>query len=129
MLRLGLDARAGSCGLDPAAILSAPLAASFPVDSVRKAIEAAAGKILDLLGPRRRAGSENAVREYLQSEVLGTPAAELAARRGVTRQAAERSIARGAKLVKGLDVAGGFSSPADRAARRGRPRDRNEPAR
>jgi hypothetical protein len=123
---------------DPATLDPGGAPPSLAVDAARKSIEEWVLRILATLerplgafrGSRRgghRPRAAEQVREYLESEVLGTSPAELAGRRGVSANAVTKSIERGRRLVestRGRLVEGGFSSPDRRDAR---PREgRNE---
>jgi hypothetical protein len=105
-------------GCAPAAPLDSnsdsDLPQSFPVDSLRTAIEAAAIQLAtaaDTLPHGRqktKAGqSLRHILDYLEYEVLGLELAELADARGVQAAAIARSVAKGAKLVIGMRVPAG----------------------
>jgi hypothetical protein len=125
---------------DPASLDGPRVPRGLPVDSIRSAIDDAVRTILGvlgsmgLLGAARRMGesprAEDQVRDYLESEVLGASHAEIGARRGITPNAALKSIARGRELVestRGRLERGGFSSPLAAAGPRERG-PRNEPS-
>jgi hypothetical protein len=92
----------GPGGSPLVALATAPDAGgSFPVDSIRAAIDRAVIQIAAALAP----GHAQQIRAYLESEVLGLAADS-------------RHVRRGRELVRGLDARAWGSSPGDRSRRK-----------